>query len=75
MKLLNTITIEGSMHQNDQGTHEWGDFCITTSRWLNESTIKNLCAIHGMVGQSFSYDETKDKNNYTYKGTYDCYSD
>ena len=75
MKLLNTITIEGSMHQNDRGTHEWGDYCITSSKWLNEATIKKLCGIHGMVGQSFTCNETKNEDNYTYKGSYDCWSD
>jgi hypothetical protein len=75
MKRLNAIIIDGSLNKNDQGTHEWGDFCITSLKWLSEETIKKLCGIHGMVGQSFSYQETKNENNYTYKGSYDCWSD
>jgi hypothetical protein len=75
MKLLNTITIEGSLNKNDRGTHEWGTFRITSQRCLSKETILFLCSSHLMGGQSFSVNETKNESNYIYQGSYDCWSD
>jgi len=63
------------MNRNDSGTHEWGTFRVTSTRWLSEKALTKICSIHGMGGQSFSFNETKNENNFIYEGTYDCYSD
>jgi len=76
MNLLNTIKVEAEKLRNDRGTRDWGNFKITSTSYLSKNAIQNICGSHGMVGQSFTFKESKDEsNNYIYEGSYDCWSD
>lgn len=74
MKINNTITITGEIKQNDRGTHDWGNFTITSEKPLNNDVIARLSSSHGFGGQSFTFSETS-KSPYTYDGSFDCWSD
>ena len=75
MKSLNTITVEADKSRNASGTRDWGTFRITSKSYLSKEIIESLCGSHDMFGQSFTFNETKDENGYSYNGSYDCWSD
>lgn len=74
MKINNTITIIGEIKRNDRGTHEWGDFTITSEKPLDKKIVAELAGLHGFGGQSFTFSETS-KVPHTYEGSFDCWSD
>lgn len=74
MKINNTITITGEIKQNDRGTHDWGDFSITSNFSLKPELVSKIASAHGFGGQSMSITETS-KMPYTYEGSFDCWSD
>ena len=74
MKINNTITIVGEIKKNDRGTHDWGNFTITSEKQLNNDVVAKLALLHGFGGQSFTFTETNNAP-YTYDGSFDCWSD
>jgi len=74
MKINNTIIITGEINQNDRGTHDWGNFKITSEKPLDKKIVTELAGLHGFGGQSFAFSETS-KTPYTYSGSFDCWSD
>jgi hypothetical protein len=74
MKINNTITITGEIKKNDRGTHDWGDFAITSEKPLSNDVVSKIASSHGFGGQSFTFSETN-KSPYTYSGSFDCWSD
>jgi hypothetical protein len=74
MKINNTITITGEIKSNDRGTHDWGNFTITSEKPLNKDVIARLASSHGFGGQSFTFSETG-LLPHTYDGSFDCWSD
>jgi hypothetical protein len=72
--ILNTITITGEIKRNYRGTHEWGDFSITSEKPLSKEIVSKLASTHGFGGQSFTFSETNNAP-YTYDGSFDCWSD
>lgn len=74
MKINNTITITGEIKRNDRGTHDWGDFTITSERYLPNDTVSKLAMSHGFGGQSFTFSQISN-NPHTYSGSFDCWSD
>ena len=87
MKINNTITITGEIKRNDRGTHEWGDFKITSDKPLSNDVVSRIASSHGFGGQQFSFSETTSQIHpflaepgypnatYTYDGSFDCWSD
>ena len=78
MKINNTITITGEIKQNDRGTHDWGNFTITSDKPLDKKIVTELAELHGFGGQSCTFSETSSetsKNPHTYEGSFDCWSD
>ena len=81
MKINNTITITGEIKKNDYGTHEWGDFVVTSNSPLEKRIVTELAAMHGFGGQSFTFSETTttlsetSTTPHTYTGAFDCWSD
>jgi hypothetical protein len=74
MKINNTITITGEIKRNDRGTHDWGNFTITSAQPLDKKIVAELAGLHGFGGQSFTFSETNNAP-YTYDGSFDCWSD
>ena len=74
MKINNTITITGEIKSNDRGTHDWGNFTITSEKPLDKKIVAELAGLHGFGGQSFTFTETS-KVPHTYEGSSDCWSD
>lgn len=76
MKIKNVITVEGDLHKNDRGTHEWGSFKILSSKPLSNETLRTIAAAHGFAGQTVTVSpHTIENNNHEYKGSFDCWSD
>lgn len=73
--MKNTITFEGERTSvSSSGNTEWYDFVITSQRSLSRNVLREIGNVHGMGGQSFSFEEKNENglNIYTCKATCHC---
>lgn len=76
MKIKNTIKFNGERTSiSSTGNTEWYEFTMTSEKSLTKEAIKSICAIHGVGGQTFTYNEEKQDGYYTYNGNATCYCD
>jgi hypothetical protein len=74
--MKNTITFDGSRtYVSSNGNVERYDFIVTSTYKITESAAKSIGNIHGMGGQDFSCDESKQDELYVYKCKAKCYCD
>jgi len=74
--MKNTITFDGSRtYVSSNGNVERYDFIVTSTYKITESAAKYIGNIHGMGGQDFSCDESKQDELYVYKCKAKCYCD
>jgi hypothetical protein len=76
MKMQNTITFNGERTgMSSSGNTEWFEFTVTATNSITKSAARSVGQIHGMGGQDFSCDESKQDELYVYKCKAKCYSD
>ena len=76
MKMTNKITFDGERtSMSASGNTEWFEFTVTTTNSITKSAARSVGQIHGMGGQDFSCDESKQDELYVYKCKAKCYSD
>ncbi len=76
MKMQNTITFNGERTgMSASGNTEWFEFTITTVNRITQSAARSIGGIHGMGGQEFSCQESKEEELHVYKCKAKCYSD
>lgn len=72
----NTITFEGNrVSVSSSGNVERFEFTVTTARKITRSGARSIGQVHGMGGQDFSCDESKEDGLYIYKCNATCYCD
>jgi hypothetical protein len=76
MKMQNTITFNGERTgMSSSGNAEWFEFIVTTTHSITKSAARSIGQIHGMGGQDFSCEESKQDELYVYKCKAKCYCD
>jgi hypothetical protein len=76
MKMQNTITFSGERTgMSSSGNTEWFEFTVTTTNSITKSAARSIGQIHGMGGQDFSCEESKQDALLVYKCKAKCHCD
>jgi hypothetical protein len=76
MKMQNTITFNGERTaMSASGNTEWFEFTVTATQEITKSAARGIGQAHGMGGQEFSCEESRQSELYVYKCKAKCYSD
>jgi hypothetical protein len=76
MKMTNIITFSGERTgMSSSGNTEWFEFIVTATNRITQSAARSVGQIHGMGGQDFLCDESKQDELYVYKCKAKCYCD